>query len=592
MSKTNYNSKFPQGPGEFSSGVSDTKGSCESNCGHGGGGAKGGPGYELRPGDWPCCGMINYAWRKICRRCGASKPKDDSAAAKVTPVAAGGGAKGGPGYQRRDGDWACCGMINYASRNICRKCHAPKPDGAAAEVVAVAAGAAEMVEVVEVTPVASGGDVSGATPVNTWAARTSVYLPKVQQKLPPLEVNKQGPKSDSAIIEFISGNNRHGKPWWSTKVSDCGLFKKYQVKSVDSKYAHLCGADTVKIFLTPDGTYILLFMHEKKNDESLEEEKRAVSRLRKEIMRGVTNEEIKHRCCVHSLYGRDKSKVNNPEAFEYVAYVASEEDPSMWRFTTIVLTEELLKEYFDVVDGNIAARNEQMAIHNEHVERLSRLGAFQCPEFPSQVLLGELGPVPKGTIPKHIYDYIVKELPHLPGFRTGYDVVRYEDGRIIVVRLPNLDGSTPPLNQKWSAIVQDWYAENKDSIAQKILTDIRAYNRERRVKNAAEREERARYTGEVSFGAGTGKGSHRGKVFRTKQVNGMTGAPAKVAPAPTKTTQSAAVSDSDFERLISLLKRKWNADDKRFSDEEDTWRRRILLALTPSQKKTMQSLLR
>ena len=33
MSKTNCHSKFPQGPGECSSGVSDTKGSCESNCG-------------------------------------------------------------------------------------------------------------------------------------------------------------------------------------------------------------------------------------------------------------------------------------------------------------------------------------------------------------------------------------------------------------------------------------------------------------------------------------------------------------------------------------------------------------------------------
>ena len=72
----------------------------------------------------------------------------------------------------------------------------------------------------------------------------------------------------------------------------------------------------------------------------------------------------------------------------------------------------------------------------------------------------------------------------------------------------------------------------------------------------------------------------------------VAGAPAKVAPAPTKTTQSSAVSDSDFERLISLLKRKWSADEKRFSDEEDTWRKQTLRSLTAKQQTDMRNRLR
>ena len=175
----------------------------------------------------------------------------------------------------------------------------------------------------------------------------------------------------------------------------------------------------------------------------------------------------------------------------------------MW-FTTMVLSPDMLEEYIAVVDGNIAAQKERdqenWRVHYEQVELVKARGAAQC-GFPTQDLLKELGDMPKGTIPKHIFDHIVKALPseELPRFRTGYDVFRYEDGRIIVVRLPNLDGSTPPLNEEWPAIVQDWYAEEKDSIAQKILTDIRAYNRERRVKNAAEWEERSHLFGHVSF---------------------------------------------------------------------------------------------
>ena len=598
-------------------------------------GRGGGRGGGCKPGDWDCieCGNVgNYASRMFCYRCNTPKP-DGAAAAKVTSVAAGGGAKGRGSC--KPGDWDCieCGNVgNYASRMFCYRCNTPKPDGAAAAkvtpVAEEAAGAAA-----KVTPVA-GGAASGATPSNTWAARTSEDLPDDDEMLLRKQIKKR--QAQVAWVRSVYGDNTptdiatvlrlyellHGsKPvmtgpvkvqyseWmngakknWNLDVSPTGTFAEGPYTQVPTleEHKHIGGAAKIFIYHTPEKgdkkeEFIMVFLTKKVNEDTLtpEEEKKAASKERKAVLNGVTNEDIQHRCCTYTVYDRDGNEKHLPQAFADLANKAGFDDPEKVWFTTMVLTPELFEEYIAVVDGNNATRNEQVAIHNKHVELVKARGAAQCPKFPSQVLLRELGPLPNGTVPKNIFDHIAKELPHLPGFRTGYDVVRYEDGRIIVVRLPNLNGSTPSLNQKWSAIVHDWYAENKDSIAQKILTDIRAYNREWREQNKADRMERARYTGDVvSFGAGTGKGSHRKGIKRAKQANGKTGASAQVAPAPTKTTQSSAVSDSDFEKLICLLKRKWSADEKRFSDEEDTWRKQTLRSLTAKQQTDMRNRLR
>ena len=326
----------------------------------------------------------------------------------------------------------------------------------------------------------------------------------------------------------------------------------------------------------------MVFLTKKVNEDTLtpEEEKKAASKERKAVLNGVTNEDIQHRCCTYTVYDRDGNEKHLPQAFADLANKAGFDDPEKVWFTTMVLTPELFEEYIAVVDGNNATRKKQMGIHNEHVELVKARGAVQCPEFPSQVLLGELGLLPNGTVPKNIFDRIVKELPRPPGFRTGYDVVRYEDGRIIVVRLPNLNGSTPSLNQKWPAIVQDWYAENKDSIAQKILTDIRAYNRERRVKNAAEREERARYTGEVAFGAGSNKGSHRKGIKRDKQANGKTGASASVAAAPKQ--KMSGVSSKELEMMKVIIRKV--REGQELTPEENGFRATTIRKMTEKQR--------
>jgi hypothetical protein len=559
----------------------------------------------------------------------------------------------------------------FASKPRCGRCNTPKPDGAAAKVTSVAAevvavagaaakvtpvaagggaGMAEVVEatpVVEVTPVAGGGDVSGATPGNTWAALAGADCPdKIEMSLrrqfeerkkmvahvrsvygddTPTDIATvlrlysllRGPKpvmTGPVKVQYTEFRTRDGNLVWDTKISSTGTFVEDTYTRVQTleEHEHIGGADAVYLFHTSTGDkeekekekFIMVFLTNKVNDDPLtpKKEKDAASKVRNLFLHGVDNVDIQHRCRVHTSCDHRGNENPTPLAFHDLADRAGMDGEKMW-FTTMVLTPELFEEYIAVVDGNIATRHEQKQeqqnqwdFHKTLLDRVDRLGGFQCSEFPSQVLLEDLGDVPKGTITKHVFGHIVNALPRLPGFRTKkYDLVLYEDGKIIVLRLPNLDGSTPPLNEEWPTIVQDWYTKNMVSIHKQILTDIRTYNKERRVKNAAEREKRSHFFGDVSvsFGAGDGKGSHRGKVARSKTMTQMkTGAPAPVTAKPTTTTQSAAVSDSDFERLISLLKRKWNADEKRFSDEEDTWRKQTLRSLTTKQQTDMRNRLR
>ncbi|XP_021170426.2 TATA-binding protein-associated factor 2N isoform X4 [Fundulus heteroclitus] len=60
--------------------------------GRGGGGGGGGPNFDIKGGDWPCpnssCGNMNFARRQECNKCGAPKPDD---------AGFGGGDRGGRG---------------------------------------------------------------------------------------------------------------------------------------------------------------------------------------------------------------------------------------------------------------------------------------------------------------------------------------------------------------------------------------------------------------------------------------------------------------------------------------------------------------
>lgn len=82
-----------------------------------GGGSKGGG--KMKEGDWICdeCGNHNFASRQECNRCGAPKMQ-------APPP-------GPPGVQMMQGDWMCpaCGNHNFAKREACNKCGEPKPGG-------------------------------------------------------------------------------------------------------------------------------------------------------------------------------------------------------------------------------------------------------------------------------------------------------------------------------------------------------------------------------------------------------------------------------------------------------------------------------
>ncbi|XP_044947245.1 transcription initiation factor TFIID subunit 15 isoform X2 [Hordeum vulgare subsp. vulgare] len=95
-------------------------------------------------GDWMCpntsCGNVNFAFRGVCNRCGASRP------AGVSGSGGGGGrgrgrgsddargsraaaAVGGPPGLFGPNDWPCtmCGNVNWAKRTKCNVCNTSRP---------------------------------------------------------------------------------------------------------------------------------------------------------------------------------------------------------------------------------------------------------------------------------------------------------------------------------------------------------------------------------------------------------------------------------------------------------------------------------
>mmetsp|Transcript_40625 Transcript_40625/g.67479 ORF Transcript_40625/g.67479 Transcript_40625/m.67479 type:complete len:275 (-) Transcript_40625:507-1331(-) len=89
------------------------------------------PALEVREGvdgNWKCgsCNNINFATREQCNRCGAPKPPPEVLEARMAELASG---KRATPVEGIDGNWGCpnCGNVNWWQREFCNRCHAPKP---------------------------------------------------------------------------------------------------------------------------------------------------------------------------------------------------------------------------------------------------------------------------------------------------------------------------------------------------------------------------------------------------------------------------------------------------------------------------------
>ena len=95
-------------------------------------------------GNWRCtsCANVNWMQREACFRCSTPKPPLDVIEARAQEIAnaqnsgapsaaypKGMGAKGGVPVEGVDGNWRClsCSNINWAQREACHRCNAPKP---------------------------------------------------------------------------------------------------------------------------------------------------------------------------------------------------------------------------------------------------------------------------------------------------------------------------------------------------------------------------------------------------------------------------------------------------------------------------------
>mmetsp|Transcript_40918 Transcript_40918/g.91511 ORF Transcript_40918/g.91511 Transcript_40918/m.91511 type:complete len:390 (-) Transcript_40918:33-1202(-) len=84
---------------------------------------------ERREGDWDCprCGNLVFARNSECPRCGYTLAKDQKKNKKRGRWEWEPAKKS---HQRREGDWECssCGVLNFAYRDACFKCDAPKAE--------------------------------------------------------------------------------------------------------------------------------------------------------------------------------------------------------------------------------------------------------------------------------------------------------------------------------------------------------------------------------------------------------------------------------------------------------------------------------
>ena len=71
---------------------------------------------NLKKGDWKCnCGMVNFASRDKCYKCGDFKSKSVGSNHKINS-------------QMRDWDCVDCEEHNFGSRMSCRECHSNRPN--------------------------------------------------------------------------------------------------------------------------------------------------------------------------------------------------------------------------------------------------------------------------------------------------------------------------------------------------------------------------------------------------------------------------------------------------------------------------------
>lgn len=80
-------------------------------------------------GDWTCsdCGNINFAWRNACNRCSKSRAPISNKKKKLGTEIGKAAAEKSRGLFSAD-DWQCnkCGNVNWARRQQCNVCNAPK----------------------------------------------------------------------------------------------------------------------------------------------------------------------------------------------------------------------------------------------------------------------------------------------------------------------------------------------------------------------------------------------------------------------------------------------------------------------------------